>query len=95
VGEWERGYLAEECGVGVATLWDIAESAEWNLKCVSFPINENGSSTEQIVRRSQNGKVQDAVYKWFFCKNLKKAKYFLSQFSVKLRGYSTSFQVQY
>ena len=76
MGEWERGYLAEECGVGVATLWDMAESAEWNLKCVSFPISEDGSSTGKIVRKSQKGKVQDAVYNWVFTKTFKRPNIF-------------------
>jgi len=59
--------------VGTATLWDIIISAEWVLKFVSVPASEDGSCTVQVVRRAENGKVGDVVYKWLFCKNFHKA----------------------
>jgi hypothetical protein len=49
-------------------LSDIKISSEWILKFVSVPASEDGGSTRQIARRAENGKVQDAVYKWFFAK---------------------------
>jgi hypothetical protein len=57
------GYLAEEYGVGAVILWNIKMSAEWILKCVSFPLSEDASFAGQIVRRARNGEVQDALYK--------------------------------
>jgi hypothetical protein len=56
---WEK--LIEGYGVGTATLWDIKISADWNLKFVSVPENEDGSCTGQIVRRAENGKILEAV----------------------------------
>ena len=64
----QRENLIEEYGVRPATLWDFKISAEWILKFVSVPASEVGSSTGQIVRRAKNGKVQDALYKWFLQK---------------------------
>jgi hypothetical protein len=55
--------LSEEYGVGTATLWDIKIRAEWILEFVSVTAFEVGSSTGQIVRRAENGKVQEDVYK--------------------------------
>jgi len=60
-----RRKLTEGYGVGTATLWDIKISVEWILKFVSFPASEDGSSTGQIVRRAENDKVQDVVFKCF------------------------------
>jgi hypothetical protein len=56
------GKLTEEFGVGTATLWDIKISADWILKFVSVPANEDGSCTGQIVRRAENGKFQEVVF---------------------------------
>jgi hypothetical protein len=36
----------------------------------SVPTSEDGSSAGQIVRRAENGKVQDVVDKWIFAKPL-------------------------
>jgi hypothetical protein len=49
-------------------LWDIKLSAEWILKFVSVHAGQDGSSTGQIVRRAENCKVQDDVYKTFLQK---------------------------
>ena len=65
-GEWGRGQLAEECGVGTAILCDIKMNAALILKfffCV--PAWEDGCSTGQTVKRAENDKVVNAVYKWF------------------------------
>jgi len=49
-------------------VWDVKISAEWGLNFISVPAHEDGNSTGQIVRRAENGKVQDFVYKWFLKK---------------------------
>lgn len=49
-------------------MWDVKISAEWGLNFISVPAHEDGNSTGQIVRRAENGKVQDFVYKWFLKK---------------------------
>jgi hypothetical protein len=51
-------------------------SAEWILEFVSVHTGEDGSSTGQIVRRAENGKVQGAVYKWLFVKRFTKPNTF-------------------
>jgi len=57
-------------------LWDFKISAEWILKFVSVPASEVGSSTGQIVRRAENGKVEDVVDKCCFAKTFTKSNTF-------------------
>jgi len=57
-------------------LWDFKISAEYILKFVSVPASEVGSSTGQIVRRAESGKVGDAVGKWRFAKTFTKSNTF-------------------
>lgn len=39
-----------------------------NLKFVSILTSVDGSSTRKMMRRAENDKAEDAVYKWFMQK---------------------------
>ena len=59
-----EGRASRRLRCGNCNIMGHYKSAEWILKFVSFPSNEDGSSTGQNVRRAGNGTVQHAVGKW-------------------------------
>ncbi|UYV79405.1 hypothetical protein LAZ67_17002495 [Cordylochernes scorpioides] len=57
--------LAKEFNIGASTISEIKNNSQSIINFASVMEDERGSSTRKMMRKPQNDKVDDALYKWF------------------------------